>query len=166
MNVKFISILLVAGLIATLTASPTTANSGKETIVWKDTSSQVIPQNKWTNLTFNGKTSIKQTKKTRALYCTQLHLATGKNKPRYVKMRFARQMPNGSLDTTATNTWKIGKGGPKVFHGSMCWSISTPYPVAVQVKVVGGQRSWVSTERQVKVWSPKGGIPEDYASFD
>ena len=166
MNVKFISILLVAGLIATLTASPTTAKSGKETIVWKDSSNQVIPQNKWTNLTFNGKTSIKQTKKTRALYCTQLHLATGKNKPRYVKMRFARQMPNGSLDTTATNTWKIGKGGPKVFHGSMCWSISTPYPVAVQVKVVGGQRSWVSTERQVKVWSPKGGIPEDYASFD
>lgn len=133
----------------------------KETKVWKDTSNQRIPEGRWTDLKFDGKTVLRNPKGTRALYCTQLHLDIQDKKPRYVKIRFARHLPGGKLDTTATNTWVIGKDGPRVFHGSMCWAIKTKYPVSAQVKVVGSALSWVSTTRQFKLWSPDVDIPED-----
>lgn len=154
--------IVVATVLVFLLASPVVA---KETIWWKDTTNQVLPSNKWTYLTFNGKTTISKDSKGRALYCSQVHLKFSKDKkPRYVKLRFARQLENGKLDTTGTTTWTLGKNTPLTWQGSTCWPVNTTKNVAVQVKV-GGSGTWNSPLRQFKVWAPKGGF-DDLAFID
>jgi len=86
----------------------------------------------------------------RSMFFAQLRLKCTK-RPKYVKMRLARHTPKG-LDTTGTNTWTIGKTGPKNWSGSMWWEIKTKHPIVAQFKVVGG--SCVSQDRQFKWWQP------------
>jgi len=153
---KYLLKVIVVTILILVTATPVLA---KDTVWWKDDTSQVLPSNKWTYLTFNGKTTISKNAKGRALYCSQLHLDLSKSKPRYVKLRFARKLENGKLDTTGTTTWVLGKKTPKTWQGSVCWPVNTTKEVAVQVKV-GGTGSWVSPLRQFKVWAPSGGFDD------
>ena len=82
--------------------------------------------------------------------------------PTYLKLRFARHLPNGTLDTTGTNTWVIGKNFTgATFHASVCWTMDTKYSVTAQVKLVGGASSYVSNLRQFKAWSPPYELPAD-----
>jgi hypothetical protein len=84
------------------------------------------------------------------------------NNPTYLKLRFARRLSNGKLDTTGTDTWVIGKNYTgETFHSSVCWTIDTKYPVTAQVKLVGGAYSYVSNLRQFKAWSPPYELPAD-----
>ena len=157
-KVVFFSLLAFL-LIAFLTPIPA---ESKEIVQWKSTETQWIKGNKWTTLDFNGKSKIKKLDKNRALYCTQVGFHfTKANKPKYVKVRFARILPDGSKDTTGTNTWVLGKNAPLAWHGSTCWSISTKHPVTVQVKV-GGSKKYESHLRQFKAWSPSSSLPEDF----
>jgi hypothetical protein len=135
----------------------------KDKVQWKSTNPQWIQANKWTTLDFNGKSAITKVSRNRALYCAQLGLKYDKP-PRYIKMRFARLLPNGTKDTTATNTWVMGKNSPGTFHGSLCWSISTKYPVTIETKI-GGTGKYQSHLRQFKAWSPSSDIPEDMMNF-
>jgi hypothetical protein len=161
MRKKLIIGSITAGLIGLLITACPYPVVASETRLLKDTVAQRIPEGRWTNLQFSGKTTVRNKKSTRALYCTQLHLDIKDTKPKYVKIRFARHIPGKKLDTTGTTTWVIGKNGPRVFHGSMCWTMKTKYPVSVQVKVIGKASSWVSTQRQLKLWAPSSGIPEN-----
>ncbi len=86
----------------------------------------------------------------RSMFFAQLRLKCTK-RPKYVKMRLARQTPSG-LDTTGTNTWVLGKNAPLNWSGTMWWESKTKYPIVAQFKVVGG--SCVSQERQFKWWTP------------
>jgi len=74
MSKKWLGITLVLGVILAVGTVQAPVVTAKETIWWKDTSNQRIPNNKWTDLVLNGKTSIKHDKKSRALYCAQVHL--------------------------------------------------------------------------------------------
>lgn len=161
MRQKLVASLLATGLVGLLIGIQPVPVTASESKLLKDTSAQRIPQGKWTNLQFDGKTTVRNKSGTRALYCTQVHLDIASAKPKYVKVRFARHIPGKKLDTTGTTTWVIGKNGPRVFHGSTCWAIRTKYPVSVQVKVVGKSSSWVSPQRQLKLWSPSMDIPEN-----
>jgi hypothetical protein len=131
----------------------------KESVQWKTEKTQWIKANSWQTLDFDGKTSITKMSKSRALYCTQVGLNFPKKNPSYIKVRFTRELPNGKLDTTATNTWVLNKQGPKTWHGSICWAISTEYPVKVQIKIKG-KGSYKSHLRQFKAWSPSSDLPE------
>jgi hypothetical protein len=162
MTKKFLVIPIAAAFFIFQTTFPPLAQS-KEKVQWKSTNPQWIKANKWTTLNFDGKKAITKLDKSRALYCTQVGLKYGK-KPKYVKVRFARLLPNGKLDTTGTNTWVLGKNAPGTFHGSMCWTISTKHPVAVQIKV-GGTGKYKSHLRQFKAWSPSSDIPEDMLNY-
>lgn len=87
----------------------------------------------------------------RALFFAQLHLTCSK-KPRWVKIRLARINADGSLDTTGTNTWVMGKNAPERFTGSLWWESLTKKPIKAQFKVKGGR--CYSDERQFKFWQP------------
>lgn len=162
MNRKLLIFPLVIAFFIFQTTFSTSVGA-KERVQWKSTDSQWIKANIWTTLDFNGNQAITKLNKNRALYCTQLGLKYSKN-PKYIKIRFARILPDKLKDTTATNTWVMGKNSPKTFHGSMCWSISTEYPVVVQVKI-GGSGVYESHLRQFKAWSPSSDIPEDMIDF-
>lgn len=162
MTKKFLVIPIAAAFLLFQTTSAPLAQS-KEKVQWKSTSLQSIKANKWTTLDFDGRKAITKLDRNRALYCAQVGLKYDK-KPKYIKVRFARLLPNGSKDTTATNTWVLGKNAPKTFHGSMCWSISTKHPVVVQVKI-GGTGMYQSHLRQFKAWSPSSDIPEDMLDY-
>jgi hypothetical protein len=161
MSKYFLKVIVVTVLIIAVPVSAV----AKETVWWKDSTNQEIPSNKWTYLTFDGKTTIKKSVKGRALYCSQVHLKLSKNhKPRYVKLRFARKLENGKLDTTGTTTWTLGKNAPLTWQGSVCWPVNTTKEVAAQIKI-GGSGTWTSPLRQFKVWAPKGGF-DDLAFID
>lgn len=87
----------------------------------------------------------------RALVFAQLHLTCTK-RPRYVKIRLARLKPDGSKDTTGTNTWTMGKNSPLIWQGSLWWETKTKYPIVAQFKVKGGK--CYSNQRQIKWWQP------------
>ena len=131
----------------------------KETVHWKTEETQWIKANGWKTLKFDGKTSITKMKRSRALYCTQVGLKLPEKRPSYIKIRFARVLPDGTLDTTATNTWVLNKKAPDTWHGSICWPISTKHPVKVQFKIKGSG-SYESHLRQFKAWSPSSDFLE------
>jgi hypothetical protein len=162
MTKKFLVIPIAAAFFIFQTTFAPFAQS-KEKVQWKSTNPQWIKANKWTTLDFDGKKAITKIDRSRALYCTQVGLVYDK-KPKYVKVRFARLLPDGTKDTTATNTWVLGKNAPGTFHGSICWPISTKYPVTVQVKI-GGTGKYQSHLRQFKAWSPSSDIPEDMLNY-
>ena len=72
--------------------------------------------------------------------------------PEYIQMRFARIHPDGSIDTTGTNTWFTHGSKLKKFTISQTWTMKTKWPVSAQIKVAGG-KCW-SVERQFKWWQP------------
>jgi hypothetical protein len=113
----------------------------------KNTDQQAYKSGKWT--TFAGCEPLALGGQ-RSLFFAQLRLVCEK-RPKYVKMRIARQTPKG-LDTTGTTTWVMGKNAPKNWSGTMWWEIKTKHPIVAQLKVVGGKCA--SQERQFKWWTP------------
>ena len=148
-------------LITCLCVTPVSADPSN-TVMWQSYENQSIKTGKWVTMQFKkNRTDIVKNGKGRTLYCSKVHLNfIGKKNPKYVKLRLARVLPNGKLDTTGTNTWVLGKSSPKKWQGSMCWSIDTEYPVRAQIKI-GGKGSYTSTLRQFKAWSPETDFPVD-----
>jgi hypothetical protein len=87
----------------------------------------------------------------RSLFFVQLHINCEK-RPKYVKLRLARLLPDGSKDTTGTTTFSFTDETTKDWQGTMWWESKTTYPIVAQYKVVGGK--CYSDERQFKWWQP------------
>jgi hypothetical protein len=87
----------------------------------------------------------------RSLFFVQLHINCEK-RPKYVKLRLARLLPNGKRDTTGTTTFSFTKDTTKDWQGTMWWEAKTNYPIVAQYKVVGGK--CYSDQRQFKWWQP------------
>jgi len=114
----------------------------------KATYNQSYKDNKWT--TFAGCEPF-AIGGPRSLFFAQLHLTCDK-RPRWVKVRLARLLPDGKIDSTGTNTWTLGKSAPLKWQGSMWWEAKTTHPIVAQFKVGGG--SCIASERQFKWWTP------------
>lgn len=132
---------------ATPKAPSITQKKIKKAGLHKNEVRQYITVNKWTDFqgggfTLNGK---------RTLFFAQLHLTCSKA-PKYVKIRLARHHKNGSLDTTGTNTWIMGKKFPRTWQGSLWWESRTWHPITAQFYVSGGK--CFSPQRQFKYWQP------------
>ena len=146
---------IIIGAVLVLIASPVIGKGlepyavaqAKTSGLCKNTDSQSYKQGKWT--TFAGCEPL-ALGGNRSLFFAQLRLVCEK-RPKYVKMRLARQTPDG-LNTTGTNTWVMGKNAPLNWSGTMWWESNTKYPIVAQFKVVGGK--CVSNERQFKWWQP------------
>jgi hypothetical protein len=126
---------------------PYAVAAAKKSGFCKNTDPQSYKQKKWT--TFAGCEPF-VIGGDRSMFFAQLRLKCTK-RPKYVKMRLARQTPEG-LNTTGTNTWVMGKNAPLNWSGTMWWESKTKHPIVAQFKVVGG--SCVSQERQFKWWTP------------
>jgi hypothetical protein len=87
----------------------------------------------------------------RSLFFAQLHINC-KKRPKYVKIRLARLLPNGKKDTTGTTTFSFTKDTTKDWQGTMWWEAKTNRPIVAQYKVVGGK--CYSDQRQFKWWQP------------
>jgi hypothetical protein len=87
----------------------------------------------------------------RSLFFVQLHINCEK-RPKYVKLRLARLLPDGKKDTTGTTTFSFTKQTTKDWQGTMWWESKTKHPMVAQYKVVGGK--CYSDERQFKWWQP------------
>jgi hypothetical protein len=87
----------------------------------------------------------------RSLFFAQLHINCTK-RPKYVKIRLARLLPNGKRNTTGTTTFSFTKNTTRDWQGSMWWESKTKYPIVAQYKVVGGK--CYSDQRQFKWWQP------------
>ena len=127
---------------------PFAAAQAKSSGLCKATDNQSYKSGKWT--TFAGCDPF-ELGGPRSLFFAQLHLDCNK-RPKWVKIRLARLLPDGSKDTTGTNTWTLGKDAPLKWQGSTWWESKTTYPMVAQFKVGGG--SCVSNERQFKWWTP------------
>jgi hypothetical protein len=144
--VAALSMLLALPVVA-VDRQPYAVAAAKKSGLCKNTDSQSYKQKRWT--TFAGCEPF-VIGGDRSMFFAQLRLKCTK-RPKYVKMRLARQTPNG-LDTTGTNTWVLGKNAPLNWSGTMWWESKTKHPIVAQFKVVGG--SCVSQERQFKWWTP------------
>lgn len=146
--------LIVAVLVAGSLITASTAFASSAAPQWKTDSPQRVG-NKWTTLTFD-EGSAMPARSGRALYSVQVRIdCKGKTKPRYVKIRLSRILPDGSRDTTGTNTWVWSKRGPSVFYASHLWQIKSTHPTEAQIRIVGGTCKTVTT-RQFKLWQPNG----------
>jgi len=87
----------------------------------------------------------------RSLFFVQLHINCEK-RPKYVKLRLARLLPDGKKDTTGTTTFSFTPETTKDWQGTMWWEAKTKHPIVAQYKVVGGK--CYSDQRQVKWWQP------------
>jgi hypothetical protein len=87
----------------------------------------------------------------RSLFFVQLHINCEK-RPKYVKLRLARLLPDGKRDTTGTTTFSFTKDTTKDWQGTMWWEAKTNHPIVAQYKVVGGK--CYSDQRQFKWWQP------------
>ncbi len=87
----------------------------------------------------------------RSLFFVQLHINCTK-RPKYVKLRLARLLPDGKRDTTGTTTFSFTKNTTKDWQGTMWWEAKTKHPIVAQYKVVGGK--CYSDQRQFKWWQP------------
>lgn len=118
----------------------------------KDTNTVSLKIGKWRDVPFNGNNAFTLNGE-RTLWAAQLHV-TCKKAPKYIKMRFARNLPNGKIDSTGTNTWMLnGKKPNKSWQGSLVWETESTYPMTVQYKIMGG-KSCKSSSRQFKYWQP------------
>ena len=146
---------IIIGAVLVLIASPVIGKGlepyavaqAKTSGLCKNTDPQSYKSGKWT--TFAGCEPL-ALGGDRSLFFAQLRLQCEKQ-PKYVKMRLARQTPDG-LNTTGTNTWVMGKNAPLNWSGTMWWESNTKHPIVAQFKVVGGK--CVSNERQFKWWQP------------
>lgn len=148
------SLMLAGSLVLWATTSsaeavePYAVAKAKTSGLCKKTENQNFKNKKWT--TFAGCDPF-VLGGDRSLFFAQLHL-TCTERPRYVKMRLARLHPDGTMDTTGTNTWTLGKDAPLIWEGTMWWESKTKYPIVAQFKVRGGK--CYSDERQFKWWQP------------
>jgi hypothetical protein len=146
----------VIGLLSMAMISPATgqpvmpfaADKAKTSGLCKAEADQAYKSGKWT--TFAGCEPF-TIGGARSLFFAQLHLTCTK-RPRWVKIRLARLLPDGKKDTTGTNTWTLGKDAPLKWQGTMWWESKTKHPIVAQFKVGGGK--CVSNERQFKWWTP------------
>ena len=144
--------LIVAVLVAGSLITAGTAFASAEAPQWKTETPQTIGNN-WTTLVFDEGTAM-PARAGRALYSVQVRIdCTGKTKPKYLKIRLSRMLPDGSRDTTGTNTWVWTKRGPSVFYASHLWQIKANHPTEAQIRIVGGSCKTVTT-RQFKIWQP------------
>jgi hypothetical protein len=144
--------LIVAVLVAASLVAASTARASTESPQWKTERPQAVG-GKWTTLTFD-EGSAMPARTGRALYSVQVRIdCTGKTKPKYIKIRLSRIKPDGSRDTTGTNTWVWTKRGPNVFYASHLWQIKATHPTEAQIRIVGGNCKTVTT-RQFKLWQP------------
>jgi hypothetical protein len=146
---KFLIVFIVFVLPLT-GVSPAQANpvdgikKDSNTVALKIGKWQDVPFSKGNAFTLNGE---------RTLWVAQLHMSC-KKAPKYVKMRFARHLPNGKIDSTGTNTWMLnGKKPKKSWQGSLVWESNSTHPMTVQYKIMGG-KGCKSSSRQFKYWQP------------
>lgn len=124
----------------------------------KDTTSVPLKIGKWRDVPFSGDDAF-TLNGARTLWAAQLHV-TCRKAPKYIKMRLARHLPNGKLDTTGTNTWMLNKKMPnKSWQGSFVWETKSDYPMTVQYKIIGG-KGCSSNSRQFKYWQPGDSVAE------
>ena len=142
------SVLLFTAPVMAEDNAPYVTASAKVSGLCKNTERQTYKPYKWT--TFAGCEPF-NLGGSRSLFFAQLHLTCTKP-PKYVKIRFARLLPDGKRDTTGTTTWVLGNGTPKTWQGSTYWEMKTKHPIVAQFKVGGGKCS--SPERQFKYWTP------------
>lgn len=154
---KIVAVSISVALVLTLSSSQADAGASK---LKKDESTVSLRTNKWTDVPFKGEDSFTLNGE-RTLWVSQLHMQCEK-KPRYVKMRLARHLPNGELDTTGTNTYPYPKG-IKVWQGTLLWETKSIYPMTVQYKIMGGG-GCTSSNRQFKWWQPGEPLPEEVPS--
>ena len=145
--VAVLSLLLAVPVVA-VDRQPYAVAAAKKSGLCKNTDRQTYKQGNWT--TFAGCEPF-AIGGPRSLFFAQLHLTCNK-RPRWVKVRLARLLPNGKIDSTGTNTWTLGNNAPLKWHGSMWWESKTKHPIVAQFKVGGG--SCVSNQRQFKWWTP------------
>ena len=151
-------VLLTCALVLSLLgASQAHAGASK---LKKDESKVSLRTNKWTDIPFKQGNAFKLNGK-RTLWIAQLHMKC-KKKPRYVKMRLARNLPNGKLDTTGTTTYAYPKG-IKVWNGTLLWQTKSKHPMTIQYKIMGGS-GCTSSSRQFKWWQPGEPLPKEVPS--
>ena len=141
-------LVLIASPVMGQGTQPFAAAQAKTSGLCKASEPQAYTKGKWT--TFAGCEPF-EIGGARSLFFAQLHLKCEK-RPKWVKIRLARLLPDGSRDTTGTNTWTLGKNAPLIWQGSTWWESNTKHPMVAQFKVGGG--SCVSSERQFKWWTP------------
>ena len=142
------SVLLFTAPVMAEDNAPMVIGKAKVSGLCKNTESQTYKPYKWT--TFQGCEPF-ALGGSRSLFFAQLHLTCTKP-PKYVKIRFARLLPDGKKDTTGTTTWVLGKESPKTWQGATFWEMKTKYPIVAQFKVGGGTCN--SPQRQFKYWTP------------
>ena len=110
---------------------------------------------KWHTLDFDGEDYLDPVS-SRSIYCGGLKLNFRDENPKYIKVRFVRLKSGGMKDSTATNTWVLGKNTPKIWYGSLCWNLDGSDKVYMQVKIgkMKNQPSFDSPYRQFKLWQP------------
>ena len=110
---------------------------------------------KWHTLDFDGEDYLDPVS-SRSIYCGGLKLNFRDKNPKYIKVRFVRLKSGGIKDSTATNTWVLGKNTPKIWYGSLCWNLDGSDKVYMQVKIgkMKNQPSFDSPYRQFKLWQP------------
>jgi hypothetical protein len=141
-------LVLIASPVIGKGSQPYAAAQAKTSGLCKATDNQSYKSGKWT--TFAGCAPF-EIGGPRSLFFAQLHLECEK-RPKWVKIRLARLLPDGSKDTTGTNTWTLGPDAPLKWQGSTWWESKTKYPMVAQFKVGGGK--CLSNERQFKWWTP------------
>jgi hypothetical protein len=143
-----------------LPAQGYTVYGSKDHKQYKDTATQKIRSgNVWHDFTFGGKPKTIKGNGKRSLYCVQVGVSMKGKNPDLIKIRFARHLPNGTLDTTGTNTYtNLGSVGSPWF-ASQCWEFNSKYPVSAQIKIIGKSKYYYSTERQFKMWTPGANYP-------
>jgi hypothetical protein len=139
--------LLGASQAQATSATPYVVATAKKSGFCKNVKHQKVT-GKWQN--FGGCKPFKLNGQ-RSLFFAQLHLNCTK-RPKYVKIRFARLLPNGKKDTTGTTTFSFTKNTTKDWQGTTWWEMKTKHPIVAQYKVVGGK--CYSDQRQVKWWQP------------
>ncbi len=154
---KLVAVSISTALVLMLASSQADAGASK---LKKDESTVSLRTNKWTDIPFKQGNAFKLNGE-RTLWVAQLHMKC-KKKPRYVKMRLARKLPNGKLDTTGTTTYVYPKG-IKVWHGTLLWETKSKYPITVQYKIMGGSKC-TSSSRQFKWWQPGEPLPAEVPS--
>lgn len=118
----------------------------------KSTTPQRFELDRWVTLDFKG-SDIMPATDARALYSIQVGIPCKGKKPDWIRLRLARRLPNGTLDTTGTNTWVLGQKSPDTLWLSHLWQINARHPVEAQIKVHGGSCHYMTT-RQFKRWIP------------
>jgi hypothetical protein len=154
-----IILLTIAFLLSTNAVHANNVNDHKQ---YKDASVQKIKANKWQDLKFDGKGKTIKGNGNRSLWCIQANVSMKGKNPSYVKLRFARHLPSGKIDTTGTSTFVVGGNGMTAFYESTCWEFKSNYPVSAQIKVVGKKKYYYSEMRQFKMWTPGADYPEDF----